>query len=323
MESPQTVAELPQQPTEPVQSLIPLYALLVFTMILWGGTWPAGRIVAKTMNPWNAAFIRFFIATVPMIWFCMRGKGWSGLGVERRHLPRLILLGFTGIFGYSAFFFSGLQTTDAARGALIIGCIPACISLISIIFMGERIRWYGGLGIALALIGVATVISNGSPSTLIEGSFKKGDLLIVGCVVCWTAYTLIGRPLMKEVPALRVATWACIFGTLFLAPFAIYAGVLKAVTETTSAAWLGLVYLAIGGTSLAYYWYYHALNQLGSVRTGIFINLVPVFGVLFGLLALKETLPLSLAAGGILVITGVSLTVRAGRSNNRKTTSST
>jgi drug/metabolite transporter (DMT)-like permease len=290
-----------------------LYVLLVVTMLLWGGTWPIGRVVSQTVNPWNAAFIRFFLASGPLILLCMKMEGRRALVVHRRYFFRLILLGLTGIFGYSAFFFKGLQTTGAARGALIIGSIPASIALSSALVMGERLRWFGVIGILTALAGVGTVISHGSPVRLLEGSLEVGDLLLLGCVACWTLYTLIGKPVMKELSPLVVVTWSCIIGTILIAPFAFASGVIETVKIADARLWWSLAYLAICGTSLAYYWYYYALNRLGPMRTSIFINLVPIFGVTFGCLALNETLPLSLLAGGTLVIAGVTLTLRAGK----------
>lgn len=295
-----------------------LYLTLVATMVLWGGTWPAGKVIASKVTPWNAAFIRFFIASLPLTIICLRLGKRSIFAVTRRQMLRLSLLGITGIFGYSTFFFMGLRTTTSSRAALIVGSIPACIALSSALFTGERMRWFGIVGIGTALCGVGTVLSHGSPSLLLAGDFNIGDLLILGCVVCWTSYTLIGKPLMKQLSPLVVVTWACILGTAILAPFAIADGLLQAIVEMDAKRWWCLLYLALFGTSLAYFWYYHALNRLGPMRTGIFINLVPIFGFVLGCLILDEKPTLSLVSGGILVVLGVTLTILAGNKRAAK-----
>jgi len=81
-----------------------MYLKLVAAMVIWGGTWVAGRVVSASMDPFSAAFLRFLFAVLFMIFM--------GVRVERR-LPRLALrdclavalMGASGIFAYNLFFF--------------------------------------------------------------------------------------------------------------------------------------------------------------------------------------------------------------------------
>ena len=73
---------------------------------------------------------------------------------------------------------------------------------------------------------------------------------------------------------------------------------------------LAFLYLGFLGTAIGFTWYYQGVQQLGPARAAIFTNLVPVFGVLFGMLLLGEPVLLSMAIGGLVVIAGVMLTNR-------------
>lgn len=290
--------------------------MLVVTMALWGGTWPVGRVVSSAVNPWTAALLRFSMAGGALVLICIVQGGLGMLRVRAALLPRLFLLGATGIFGYSFLFFTGLQTTDASRAGLVVGGTPACIALTAALIAR---RWPSPLamvGILISLIGVSVVISNGNPLILLRGDVRAGDLMILGCVFCWTAYTLLARRVMLEVPPLVAVTWSCLMGAALIFPFAIHAGFLREIQHIDGTVWIGLFYLGVPATSLAYCGYYHAIRRIGSVASGIFINLVPLFALLFGWLFLDELLQVGEIVGGLLVISGVITAMRANSLSN-------
>jgi drug/metabolite transporter (DMT)-like permease len=289
----------------------PVILMLVATMALWGGTWPVGRVVSTAVNPWTAALLRFAMAGGALVLICILQGGMRVLRVRPSLLPQLFLLGASGIFGYSFLFFTGLQTTDASRAGLIVGCIPASIALCAALLAR---RWPSPLamaGILISLLGVSIVISRGNPLTLLRGEVRPGDLMILGCVFCWTAYTLLARRVMLELPPLVAVTWSCLIGTALILPFAIHAGFLQEIRHIDGRVWAALVYLGVPATSLAYCGYYHAIRRIGGVASGLFINLVPLFALLFGRLFLAEILHAGELAGGLLVISGVVIAMRA------------
>lgn len=300
-----------------------VYAMLLASVALWGGTWVAGRVVAQSVGPYNAAFIRFLLATTVLVAMCWRAEGVAAFRPARHNILPLILLGLTGVFGYSSLFFAGLKTVSAGRAALIVGCIPVAIALSSALIHHERLTVVSITGILCSLVGVWVVISDGDPVSLLMGGVKAGDVMILGCVVCWTAYTVIGQPVMKELPALTVVTWSCIFGTILLLPFSLGSGLWQDVLAAGWVEWTSLVYLGVFATSFAYYWYYLAIRDVGVIRSGIFINLVPIFGLLFSCLLLDEPLPMSMVGGGALVISGVCVTIYGKSDRHMGATSET
>ncbi|ADU61359.1 MAG: DMT family transporter [Pseudodesulfovibrio sp.] len=291
------------------QSLTYVYAVLIISMALWGGTWVAGRVLAQSIHPMSAAFLRFVLASAMLVAMCCRADG---------HLPRLrrdqilpvLFLGATGVFIYSYFFFTGLQTIPAGRAALIVACIPVCISIISALFYKERFGPVRIVGALLSLVGVSVVIADGNPLALLSGGVSRGDFMILGCVASWTAYSLGGRVAMKSLSPLTAVTWSCLFGTLMLLVPAVAGGLVGDVIKARAVDWVCLGFLGILATGLAYFWYYQAIAVIGASRAGIFINTVPVFAVIMGALILGEPIHLSLLVGGCMVVSGVYLTNR-------------
>lgn len=291
------------------QSLTYVYAVLILSMALWGGTWVAGRVLAQSIHPMSAAFLRFVLASAMLVAMCCRADG---------HMPRLrrdqilpvLFLGATGVFIYSYFFFTGLQTIPAGRAALIVACIPVCISVISAVFYKERFGPVRIVGALLSLVGVSVVIADGNPLALLSGGVSRGDFMILGCVASWTAYSLGGRVAMKSLSPLTAVTWSCLFGALMLLIPAVSGGLMEDVIKARAVDWACLAFLGILATGLAYFWYYQAIAIIGASRSGIFINTVPVFAVIMGALILGEPIHLSLLVGGCMVVSGVYLTNR-------------
>ena len=278
-------------------------------MMLWGGTWVAGRVLAQSINPMTAAFLRFTFASLGLIIMCWRTEGRMPRLSRNQILP-VAFIGATGVFAYSYFFFTGLQTTSAGRAALIVACIPVCVATLSAVLYKERFGPIRILGALTSLVGVSVVIADGSPLALLSEGVSRGDFMILGCVISWTAYTLAGRTVMKSVPPLACVAWSCVFGTLMLLPAALYEGLLTDIVRARPLDWGCIVYLGLLATSLAYLWYYQAISVIGAARSSIFINTVPVFAVLMSFVLLGEPIHFSLAVGGLMVITGVYLTNR-------------
>ena len=291
------------------ENLTSVYILLVASMALWGGTWVAGRILAQSMSPMPAAFLRFLLASVVLTAMSCRAEGCLPR-LRREHVLPAMFLGATGVFAYSYFFFSGLQTISAGRAALVVACVPVAICLASAVINRERFGPLRVVGALTSLLGVSLVIGDGDPLALLTGGLQRGDFMILGCVVSWTAYSMGGRALMQRLNPLTAVTWSSIFGTLFLLPLALLDGLVAEAIHARPVDWVCIVYLGSMATALAYFWYYRAISVIGASRSGIFVNMVPVFAVIMGFLILGEPIHLSLLAGGLMVVAGVYLTNR-------------
>lgn len=289
------------------KSLTYVYTLLIISMALWGGTWVAGRILAQSINPMTAAFLRFAVATAVLMFMCRCSDG-AIPRLKRQHILPVAFLGATGVFTYSYFFFTGLQTTSAGRAALIVACIPVCISVLSAVLYKEKFGPIRIIGAITSLAGVSVVIADGNPLVLLSGGVSRGDFMILGCVASWTAYSLGGRSVMKKVSPLTAVTWSSLFGTLMLFPAALNDGLFADIMRARPIDWASVFYLGALATALAYFWYYQAISIIGASRAGIFINTVPVFAVIMGFFILGEPIHLTLVTGGVMVVTGVYLT---------------
>lgn len=287
------------------------YLKLLATMAFWGGTFVAGRLLAGQVPPFAAAFLRFALAGGLLLVLLRRHAGQLPR-LTRRQAGSVALLGLTGVFGYNVAFFTGLQTVAAGRGALIIALNPVGIALLSALIGGEPLRPLRTLGVLVSVSGALLVVSNGHLAVLLSGGLGRGELALLGCVLCWALYSVLGRRAMRELAPLTAVTYSALFGAACLAPFALAGGVLAAAPGYGLQAWACLIFLAVFGTVVGFLWYYQGIREIGAVRAGVFINFVPVCGVTLGALLLGEPLTATLVQGGLLVIGGAWLTNFAG-----------
>jgi drug/metabolite transporter (DMT)-like permease len=284
------------------------YFKLIAAMFMWGGTWIAGRIIAQEVAaPLAIASLRFVLAGLVVLVYAKSCGYRLPLPAGAQEWGVMASLAFTGVFLYGLCFFYGLQHLAAGRGALVVALNPVMVALLAWLFGQEKMTASKGLGIAIAMAGCLTVIGNGDPLALLQGSVGLGEWLILGCALSWASYTFIGRRVSQTLPALAVTLYASLLGALFIGLAALFQGDI-APGEWSLKVWACMGFLAIFGTAMAYTWFTSAVHQIGVARASVFINLVPVFAVLQAAVLLDERLGLSVLAGGLLVIAGVWLT---------------
>jgi drug/metabolite transporter (DMT)-like permease len=282
------------------------YAKLVAVPAIWGGTFIAGRILALALPAAVGALMRYLVAVVALLVAARWLEG--GLPrLTRRQLLGTLLLGFTGILAYNLFFLGALARLPASRTSLIIALNPVVTIAAASLLLGERMSLRRWIGVAVALLGVWIVVSRGDVLGSVTGAVGIGELLMFGGVCSWAAYTLIGRRVLEGLTPLAATTYASLWGTAMLAVAAAPGLWQLQTADLTLPVLASVLYLGVLGTSVAFVWYYQAVQRLGAARTVIFNNLVPVFGASFGVLLLGEPLLPSMLVGGAIAVAGVML----------------
>lgn len=287
--------------------------------VLWGASWPAGRIIAQSMPPLAGACLRFALAAMVLIPWMYWTVGLSPL----KHWTAQRWLGMaaaaaTGVFGYAVFFLWGLQYLPAGKAALVITLNPVMTLLLAAWIFKERLTTTIAAGMAMAVIGAIVVLSHGQPLQILHGDLGLGEVLILGCVVCWSMYTLIGRWMLTGLDALSTTAVTSALGAIMLcAASLLFEGpaALPAAIHSGGTAWAALLFLAFGATALAYAWYFEGVKALGAGAASGYITLVPLIGVLISAWLLHERIDASMLWGGTAAIAGTAV-MHWGRSKS-------
>ena len=284
------------------------YLKLLLMAFFWGGTFVVGRTLAQTVGPFAAAFFRFAIASVFLVFLLRRAEGRLTWPQKSQIIP-VILLGLTGALLYNFFFLKGLKMTEAGRASVIIANNPVFIALFSAYFFKERLNLVKAVGIIISVTGAIIVISRGKVFEVLQGGLGLGEIYIFGCVASWVVFSLIGKAVMEDLSPLRSVTYSSMAGTLFLAVPAFLEGGFGFLAYSL-AEWAGIFYLGFFGTVLGFLWYYQGIQKIGPTRAGLFINFVPISAILLAFIFIGEPLTMSLLMGTVLVSSGVYLTNR-------------
>jgi len=291
-----------------------IYAKLLLTAVFWGGTFIAGRQVSQNLGSFSIAFLRFAVASAFLLSLARIREGRLPLPGKGQIIP-VVLLGMTGVFAYNVLFFKGLQRIEAGRASLIVATCPAFIAIASSVLLKERFSLAKAIGIPLSVLGAVVVISKGHLSQITSGGVGRGELFILGCVLSWTAYSLIGKIVMGRLSPLVSVAYSSLIGAVALfVPASLFDNLTSNLNRASLLDWTSIVYLAVFGTVIGFVWFYEGVKAVGPTRAGLFINFVPISAVVLGFLVLHEQITWSLAVGAALVLSGVYLTNRTPKS---------
>jgi drug/metabolite transporter (DMT)-like permease len=282
--------------------------------ILWGASWPAGKLLAQAATPMHAGAWRFSVAVAALlVWLIIENKGLPKLSLKQT--LGMCLGGAVGVFAYAYFFMVGLQSVAAGRASLVVTLNPVMTTLMAALIFGERMNRRIALGMVLAFVGGIIVLTHGQPWKLFAGEIGKGELFLLGCAIAWSSYTLLGKKLLQGVPALTAIAYTSCAGVALQWAAALTLEPAQSPWALSSQVQGAVLFLGLGATVLAYVWYFKGVADLGAGTAASYISLVPVFGVLSSVLYLGESVDASLLVGGALAVLGVILMNRARQSD--------
>ncbi|MHB9096213.1 MAG: DMT family transporter [Syntrophales bacterium] len=295
------------------------YLLLTLTALFWAGNAVLARALHTLLPPATMAFWRWVLALLLLSPFVLRPM-YEERSLLRANWKRLALLGMLGVGCYNTFLYAALQTTTATNGVLINSMTPLLIVLIGRVLFGVRMTRRQQVGILLSLAGVIGIVSRGDIAVLVRLDFNNGDLLLVGGALTWALYTVLLRWRPAGIGTLAFLGTTVISGiVLLMLPLYLIELASGRIAVWNAATGAGMVYFAVFPSILAYLFWSRGVQQIGANRAGLFLHLVPVFGVVLAITFLGERLHLFHLAGAASIFTGIYLST-AGASGTKGNT---
>ncbi|MEA1080358.1 DMT family transporter [Marinobacter qingdaonensis] len=289
------------------------YVGLVLTPLFWAGNAVVARGTVDAIPPLSMAFWRWVIALAILLPFGLPGI-WRHRQIIRQRLGSMLALATFSVGAFNSLLYLAANTTTATNIALINATIPIFVALMSWLLLGDRTRPIQALGIALAVTGIVTVVARGDLAVLTGLQAQPGDLIMVAAVFSWGLFSVLLRRQAVPLPALTFLTTQILLGVLVILPF--YLTDLLAFSggfELSGATLAPLLYFAIFPGILAYAFWNHGVHAIGPSRAAIFMYLTPVFASILAGIFLGETLGRFHVIGGLLILSGLILATRAGR----------
>lgn len=279
---------------------------LLLIAIIWALNFSVIKASLSDIDPYSFNALRFILAAV-FIWIVVaRKKAW--FTVPKKDWLPLLFLGFFGNLLYQWLFIVGIDLTLAANAAVMLGTIPVWVALVSHFLSYELMNRLKATGVFLAFTGVVIIISGGKNPISFGSDTFAGDLIIVAAAFVWAVYTIYSRQYLDRYTPLQFSAFMTTYGAVSLVILAIPSASATDWSSVSFAAFGGAVFSGLFAIGVAYLIWNNGLLKVGAVRTSTYQNLVPVLGLLFGIILLGESLELLQYAGSAVVILGIVLT---------------
>jgi drug/metabolite transporter (DMT)-like permease len=283
---------------------VSIYFWMLLVPLFWGGAFGAAKHVINEISPITAATLRFGSAGLILLAVVIIRSEWK-IDVLKKQWFGLLLMAFTGMFGFNAFFFMALEFTSAINGSLIMATTPVFVTFGAVLFLNETWNRRLGFGLFISLVGVFLVIIKGSFQTLTSLTFNTGDLLFVAGLFCWVAHGLIGKGVMKGVSPLFTTTITMLVGSFFLAVWSLFEGGWGNVSRMSGQSWIEMLFMIVCSSVVAFFLWNKGVHQIGASKSSMYMNLVPINATWIIFLFYGSVITWQQIVGMVMVIIGV------------------
>ena len=283
-----------------------LDGLLLLMILIWGSNFSIVKVALRDFpeGPFNA--MRLVTATIVFLAVIFGTSARERVkALTRRDWIELFFLGSIGTFLYQFCFVAAVKRTSFANGSLIIGVSPIVIALMSAIAGHERIRPIRWLGIAVAMFGLYLVVGRGVD---MSAETFRGDLLMMGGVLCWAIYSVASQPILKRQSPLIVIALTFSFGATLYVLFMTPVLIATDWSAVSGFSWMMMLTSALLALNLSYWIWYTGLKRLGGSRTSVYSYLTPVVAMVVAAVWLSEPIAANQLAGAGAIFAGLLIT---------------
>ncbi len=280
-------------------------SLAVLATLIWSGNFIIARGVIKTIQPVTLAFYRWLTATIilaPFAWkyFIPEFK------IIKQRLWFFLLAAVTGVSMFNTFVYIAGHYSSAINMVILGTCSSPIMSVIlSRIFLKEKIPTLRVAGMIVCVAGILLLLSKGHLENLLSFRFTKGDWWILAAALSFAIYNTTVKKKPQGIHAINFLFTIFLLGTVILLPFYLielnkYGGI-----EINIANLSTILYLGLGTSVICFYIWNKAIAALGTGRTALFGNLIPVFSSIEAVIFLNEKITSIHIISFILVVAGL------------------
>ncbi len=277
-----------------------VHAVLVAVQVMFGIFHVVAKAALAEMAPLALAGIRALVAAPLLMALAWRV---DRVLPRRRDLPMLALLGALGVLANQVLFIEGLKRTTATNAAILMVGIPVFAVAVAGLLGIERVGAGRLAGVALAVAGALVLLR---PARLTLGSgVALGNALITTNAVCYAAFLVLQRPVLRRLPWRTVIAWAFLFGGagVLLLAWPDLAALPRA--HLSPATWWGVLYIALFPTAFAYAASTWAVRRSSPALVAAYSTLQPLVAALLAALFLGERIGWAEGAGFALIVAGL------------------
>lgn len=279
--------------------LVKATVVIIIMLTLWASAYVGIRAGLKGYSPGSLALFRYLVASFCMFFIYLRLPKFRLL--QWRELLLSALAGILGFSIYNLALNTGELTVNAGIASFIASQMPVVITILAIIFLGERLSWRGWLGTLISFLGILLIALSQTKG----GKLNTGVLFVLIATLSGGVYTLVQKPLLHSMHPIEftaISIWAGTLALLFFLP-----SLIQEIPKAPLTATLWVVYLGIFPAAIAYLLWGYVIAKMPASRAASFLYLVPLITLILGWLFLNEIPKLLAIGGGLLALMGALL----------------
>ena len=281
---------------------VSVYWMLALTATLWGLSWPLMKLALSGLEPLRFRSFSMFGAMSGL--FLIAWLSGASLRMPAKALPRLLVLSFFNIAGWSVLMISGLHLLPAGRATILAYTFPLWTVPLSFWLMGEAITMRKICGLVLGLGGMALLLGDELFSI---GRSPLGALMLIGSSMFWAIGTVLVKRWPIDLPMVSFTAWQTLmaFPLIFALALWLEDGPFHPFGQSVPVM-LAALYSAFIASIFAQWTWYRMVELTSAAVSSIAITVVPVIGVFFSALILGEEPRITDYAALVLVVGSLS-----------------
>ena len=283
-------------------------ARLVALAAMWGASYLFMRFAVPYFGAVPLIEFRVAIAGAALTLFLVATGGTVGW---RKHWRAFLFVGAVGLALPFVLIAEALEAIDASTGAILNTLSPLFASVVAALWIRDPITPAKMAGIALCLVGTAVLVgwtpAPMSHRELLAASFSVMATAVYGFTIVFTKVHL------QEASPLGTAAGTLVMAAVALAGVVPFAPPPHPLASIPTIAWLAMLGLAIVSTTVAFIFYYRLIADVGPVKAITVTLLVPIFGMVWGVIFLGEPVTPGRLAGCAIILAGCSLILGLAR----------
>jgi drug/metabolite transporter (DMT)-like permease len=287
------------------------WLLLILANVLWACSYVAAKYALRDASVLMMNALRMLIAAIVLLPFLIATR--KSLQLTRRDLPQLALLAFIGLVINKTFEYGGLSLSTASDVALLITSESLYTAVFSWLLLRERFKSLTVIALLLGFAGVYLIVERSLiPNIPSGGGIMRmvGDLMVVLALIFEAFYTVRGKALLVKHSPLLITATTIVGSTIFWIPIAGGDILLNGWHPLGLAAWLGIGWLALMSTVIAYLAWFKGLATVDGSAAASTLFIQPLLGTVLAIILLHDQLLPTTIVGGILIIASVYLISR-------------
>jgi drug/metabolite transporter (DMT)-like permease len=280
-----------------------LWWVLASLTLAWGFNWTALKVALSEVPPWT--FRSMCLGLGAAVLFLALRAGGQRLGVPAGQWPRLWTLAILNITSWNMLVAFGVALIPSGRAAILAYTMPVLAVPLSIWLLGERVTGGKVAGLGLGLAGLAILLGESFVSL---GAAPLGSLLVLGAALSWALGTVLQKRFPVKMSAGPYTAWIMLLGGVPIFAGALLFEDLRALREVSLAPALGTAYNVFIAFAFAHWAWIKIATSVPVSVFSISMLIIPVVGVVSGMLFLGER-PTWAEYAALALVLGALLTV--------------